>query len=68
METKIEFSDNQQDMDCSDMSGMLGEKEIKAIEESLKKVCPYGEVRLVVERGRLRWLITQQSFDMNKLK
>lgn len=46
---------------------MLGAEEIAAIEEALQKVCPFGEVRLVVERGRLRWLVVQQSLDVLKL-
>jgi hypothetical protein len=66
MENRVEFkpstADSSSDGDC-----MLGAEEIAAIEEALRKVCPFGEVRLVVERGRLRWLVVQQSLDVLKL-
>jgi hypothetical protein len=68
MEARLEFEKNPDESVCDDLLKMLGEKEINTLEKALRDVCPYGEVRLVVERGRLRWLITQQSFDMNKLK
>jgi hypothetical protein len=40
--------------------------EIRMIDEALGKVGEFGEVRLVVERGRLRFLVTEQSFDVLK--
>ena len=36
------------------------------IDEALCALGEYGEVRLVVEKGRLRFLITQKSYDMLK--
>jgi hypothetical protein len=36
------------------------------IDEALAALGDYGEVRLVVEKGRLRYLITQKSFDALK--
>jgi hypothetical protein len=36
------------------------------IDEALSSLGEYGEVRLVVEKGRLRFLITQKSYDTLK--
>lgn len=37
--------------------------QITMIDEALNLLGDYGEVRLVVEKGRLRFLVTQRSFD-----
>jgi len=37
--------------------------QISMIDEALNSLGDYGEVRLVVEKGRLRFLVTQRSFD-----
>jgi len=37
---------------------------IQMIEEALAAVGDYGEVRLIVEKGRLRFLVTQKSYDI----
>lgn len=42
--------------------------QISMIDEALDKVGEFGEVRLVVERGRLRFLVTEKSFDVLKWK
>jgi hypothetical protein len=39
---------------------------IEMIDEALCALGDYGEVRLVVERGRLRFLVTQKSYDLLK--
>lgn len=44
----------------------LQTKEIEMIDEALCSLGDYGEVRLVVEKGRLRYLVTQKSFDTLK--
>jgi hypothetical protein len=44
----------------------LKPNQVKMIDEALGKVGEFGEVRLVVERGRLRFLVTEQSFDVLK--
>lgn len=44
----------------------LTSDQIAMIDEALNSVGEYGEVRLVVEKGRLRFLITQKSFDTLK--
>jgi len=36
------------------------------IDEALAAVGEFGEVRLIVERGRLRFVVTQKSFDAQK--
>ena len=41
-------------------------KHIQMIDEALCSLGEYGEVRLVVEKGRLRFLITQKSYDTLK--
>ncbi len=40
--------------------------QVAMIEEALRSVGEYGEIRLIVEKGRLRFLITQKSFDALK--
>jgi len=41
-------------------------RHIQMIDEALCSLGEYGEVRLVVEKGRLRFLITQKSYDTLK--
>jgi hypothetical protein len=40
--------------------------QIQMIDEALCSLGDYGEVRLVVEKGRLRYLVTQKSLDVLK--
>ena len=44
----------------------LQPNQIEMIDEALSTVGPYGEVRLVIEKGRLRFLVTQTSIDTFK--
>jgi hypothetical protein len=44
----------------------LQENQIAMIDEALHSLGDFGEVRLVVEKGRLRFLVTQKSFDALK--
>lgn len=46
----------------------LKQSQIAMIDEALCSLGEFGEVRLVVEKGRLRFLITQKSFDTFKWK
>lgn len=39
---------------------------IQMIDEALCSLGDFGEVRLVVEKGHLRFLVTQKSFDTLK--
>lgn len=54
--------------DDDDYNGyrILQPKYIQMINEALCSLGDYGEVRLVIERGRLRFLITQKSYDLLK--
>jgi len=36
------------------------------IDEALANLGEYGEVRLIVEKGRLRFVVTQKSYDVLK--
>lgn len=47
---------------------MLIPRYIEMIDEALAALGDYGEVRLVVERGRLRFLVTQKSYDLLKFR
>jgi hypothetical protein len=40
--------------------------EIQMIDEALSAVGEFGEVRLVVQKGRLRFVVTQKSHDALK--
>ncbi len=44
----------------------LTSEQIAMIEEALRTLGDFGEVRLVVEKGRLRFLVTQKSYDALK--
>lgn len=44
----------------------LNHRQVVMIDEALSALGEYGEVRLIVERGRLRFLVTQKSFDALK--
>ena len=44
----------------------LGPREIEMLDEALHSVGEFGEVRLVIEKGRLRFIILQKSFDTLK--
>lgn len=42
----------------------LHPRQIAMIEEALRSLGAFGEVRLVVEKGRLRFIITSKSYDI----
>jgi hypothetical protein len=44
----------------------LEPRQIAMIDEALASLGEYGEVRLIIEKGRLRFLVTQKSFDTLK--
>jgi hypothetical protein len=44
----------------------LNQRQVKMIDEALSALGDYGELRLVVEKGRLRFIVTQKSFDALK--
>jgi hypothetical protein len=41
--------------------------QVAIIDDALSSLGGYGEVRLVVENGRLRYLVMQKSYDVMKL-
>ncbi|UCD98864.1 MAG: hypothetical protein JSV42_18290 [Chloroflexota bacterium] len=44
----------------------LDQRQVKMIDEALAALGDYGELRLIVEKGRLRFIVTQKSFDALK--
>lgn len=46
---------------------MLQAPQIELIENALQQIGDYGEVRLVVEKGRLRYIEVAKSMDVLKL-
>ena len=46
----------------------LDQQQVVMIDEALSALGEYGELRLIVEKGRLRFLVTQKSFDALKWK
>lgn len=44
----------------------LGQSQIEMIDEALQAVGPFGEVQLIVEKGRLRFVVTKNSHDVLK--
>ena len=61
-------SDNNQLKDKSEIKthNFLSDRQVKMIDEALSTLGEYGEVRLIVEKGRLRFLVTQKSYDALK--
>ncbi len=44
----------------------LDTEQVKMIDEALTQLGPFGEVRIIVEKGRLRFLVVQKSIDALK--
>lgn len=44
----------------------MDRSQISMIDEALGSLGEFGEVRLVVEKGRLRFVVTQRSYDALK--
>lgn len=55
-------------MDSGDSPSLkfLEMRQVSMIDEALNSLGEYGELRLVVEKGKLRFLVTQKSFDALK--
>jgi len=61
------FSDHKSPYnDKDDVYHFLLPRHIQMIDEALCSLGEYGEVRLVVEKGQLRFLVTQKSYDTLK--
>ena len=52
----------------SRLLSFLDQQQVIMIDEALSTLGEYGELRLIVEKGRLRFLGTQKSFDALKWK
>jgi hypothetical protein len=50
-----------------DLLGFLKPHQVSMIDDALCSLGDYGEVRLLVEKGRLRFLVMQRSYDVTKL-
>ena len=50
----------------SRLLSFLDQHQVKMIDEALSALGDYGELRLIVEKGRLRFIVTQKSFDALK--
>lgn len=46
----------------------LRQAQIRMIDEALTEVGDFGEVRLIVTKGRLRFVVTQRSHDALRLE
>ena len=44
----------------------LGWPQIEMIDEALSTLGPYGELQLILEKGRLRFVVTKNSHDALK--
>jgi hypothetical protein len=44
----------------------LTPSEVRMINEALRSVGEFGEVRLIVQKGRVRYVVTQMSHDVLK--
>lgn len=56
--TEISINDNE-----SYTLNFISPHQISMIDEAMGTLGDYGEVRLVVEKGRLRFVVTQKSVD-----
>ena len=50
----------------SRLLSFLDQRQVKMIDEALSALGDYGELRLIVEKGPLRFIVTQKSFDALK--
>jgi len=53
-------------LNSNPLLSFLNQSQVKMIDEALSALGDYGELRLVVEKGRLRFIVTQKSFDALK--
>lgn len=57
------MSSSPEEAQTSERMPRLTEAQVAMIEEALARVGEFGEVRLKVEKGRLRFICVEQSFD-----
>jgi hypothetical protein len=61
--TRTYMPDPDSPSEAAQTARFLHARQIAMIEEALASLGPFGEVRLVVENGRLRFVVTSKSFD-----
>jgi hypothetical protein len=65
MSSEAELSDEKIQPENHSLT-FLNQRQVNMIDEALAALGEYGELRLIVEKGRLRFLVTQRSFDALK--
>jgi len=61
------FSDNNSlGTDKKPRYKVLAPNQLGMIDEALSSLGEYGEVRLIVSKGRLRFIVTEKSYDVLK--
>lgn len=65
---KNKISDRQVEETSERMNSLhvLSQQQITMIDEALSSLENFGELRLIVEKGKLRYLVTQTSIDALK--
>ena len=66
MHASISQSKPKTNPNISDLNNLLSHQ-IEMIENAIGSVGEYGEVHLIIEKGRLRFLVTKKSFDVLKV-
>jgi Holliday junction resolvase-like predicted endonuclease len=41
-------------------------RQVRMIDDALANLGEFGEIRLVIQKGQLRYLVTQRSYDASK--
>jgi hypothetical protein len=68
METEIRNTGSPMSVREGKETQFLNSEQVMMIDEALRSLGDFGEVRLVVEKGRPRFLVTQKSYDALKIK
>ena len=66
MNENLSRSESKANASSSKPLKFLGRSQIEMIDEALEAVGPFGEVQLIVEKGRLRFVVTKNSHDALK--
>ena len=66
MHASISQSNPNTNPDIRDLNN-LQSHQIEMIDHAIGSVGEYGEVHLIIEKGRLRFLVTKKSFDVLKV-
>jgi len=61
----IELNQTRQNENLNSLN-FLNKRQIAMIDEALSVLGEFGEIRLIVEKGRLRFIVTQTSIDALK--